>query len=499
MRQPSIIENNNTFVVFNTEHTSLLLTKANNIKCIVRNDTVRIWNELNEWLNNGRIRGACVKGPPGVGKSLVVYAFTMHYINPPESNRNVLYIRQFGISYNIICYMNKSGNTYTTIDVNEILKILASNNSWNLVVLDGIKEELMKLYFSAYSVNNTVKVLCCTSYYYLKMSIGESCWYKFINFKMYSWSLDEIKVAFHNNDNKEIFGDMTENEIDEKYYYGGGNMHLLFNPVEEIIDTLDDKIREISNMSLLLSGLKGFASNEAVYTLIAVYPNNVIIPVSEYVKQKLITYVDDSFIKRAYGTVSNNSNWKGLIFEIEFFYQLRHKNEIILNYHNAGTILISNILHIDYTNHAEYCINDVNFTYDNIILDKLKVAIIPKKWNQEYFDFVWYEKKNNIHKFKFMYCTVAHSHVFNLEYVAQFLEKLFPSNNRINLRNSIVHYNNNYKINVKICVIIPSNYASSYKTTIFNREQISQITNYDSTFGQNLLHERVYTMKSLMN
>lgn len=495
--------------IYNTTNNAPPEMISRNIKgIIVRNDTRRVWAALTEWLGdkNGH-RGFWLTGPTGIGKSVEVYAFTMNYANigHPEQ-KNILYIREFYKSFIILRYVNGVASICDTKDDKLICQIISSKGiTWNLIVLDGVREHMLSFYLEAgYNTtggNTKYKVICCTfdtsPYGYMSSEAASMNLCTF--FKMYSWTLEELIIAFNNG----VFGKISYLEFTERYYYAGGAIRWMFHTPTEIKEFLDRKLNTIPNKSIVLNGLVEVSSDEAVNSFVGIYPDNSNRCVSEYVK-KLLTYsVDSTFITESYNKYNNNSSWKGWIFEFEFLYNL-HRDKVALCRYFSG-VSYFNYFYISNINSTEYHLNDHEFNYDEVIAGKDKVAIIPKKWCQECFDFVWYEKINDVHKFKFMNYTIANEHVFNLEHVAVFLGKLFPPIEGVNTRNGTVQEGrnsntiSNAKIEVKICAVIPSQNAKSYVTAEFDSNDVISIQNFYPKF--NLVEnkrERVYLFNSMM-
>ena len=126
---------------------------------------------------------------------------------------------------------------------------------------------------------------------------------------------------------------------------------------------------------------------------------------------------------------TNSSFVQGWIFELKIItlFNISVGQRLTLKFRGAPPLLDSMIL----------CIRSIETYSDNqtFSIDRVgNVMYVPLKWNQGCFDAVYYWKEGDIPCFAFISCTIAPTHDYKLQFVASFLEKLYPLTDGLSTR-----------------------------------------------------------------
>jgi len=366
-----------------------------------------------------------VSGPPGVGKSTELFGWASYVAT--SLNVPVVWVHH-SVGYWWVVKMHGTQGSWVTFDSDAPDYkhfIVESCKGSQVVILDGIRKELLRLFKGlrkTYGVKNMYVVLS-TSYAAGKSDLNQDSFFRLLcsYFVMTSWTLEQYEGALASG---VIFPpDTTSETLHEQYCYGGGSMRLMLGSQKSTIEFLNVKLEKVSNVEALLSGLAGKASKDYVNALMQFFDNSKCsIPVSEYVKHKLIEKFDMKFVNAAKLQLQNNRSFQGWVFELEFTTRLRlafkHSSAV-----NKTVILVGK----DGTTKHLLVNHFVTFAVLSLQRDSLiaNTAFVPYKWNQGCYDGVYYTVRDRAMVFEFYQCTIATSHVLKFQYVANFLAKFF--------------------------------------------------------------------------
>ena len=258
------------------------------------------------------------QGCPGVGKSTTLFA----YLNLPEvADKGYLWIHFEGDDCSII-HRKASGDIISTgvhdIHYAYLKELVRSVSDIEFIVLDGVANDgLHSNLFATAGKRNDVKVVSCTSRgakSFRTELAAKMGWPKKVTVD--SWTFEEYEAAFNAGLPALQMRYKSLNDLEEAYFYSGGSIRFMCSDIEEVISTVDDKFKSVSDYSLLLRGLEGDQSSGSVNTLMQIF-NDKSVPLSQYVCKKLAGMVDDAFILAAEKVNVNNPAWLGWVFEMK--------------------------------------------------------------------------------------------------------------------------------------------------------------------------------------
>ena len=336
-----------------------------------------------------------------------MYRATFHF-------EKVLYIQSDGIDYYIIDkHLNENicdRYTFSTSeDANKIeafVDLLISKHSYDRIVVDGTNERFITHLIHTLPVN--FMLVICTSFNIPKMTTLQEDYYNIDRFILFSWILSDYELA---NELHTFENDFSFEEINERYYYGGGSVRFfLYNP-EKTIRILRSKIFQCHNIWDYVEGKVSAASSMVVNSLIAIHGEFKYTIVSKFVLKCLSLTVNQNIIARIRNIHSGNPAWQDWITEYEVLL-LISQSELVLwdmdnNLHSWKNL--ANIIEF-------YTENEVNSQ-----LCQSNMWILPKKWNQGCFDGLYL---NETHVGWFILITDSTSHTFKLKYLIPFIDHL---------------------------------------------------------------------------
>ena len=212
-------------------------------------------------------------------------------------------------------------------------------------------------------------------------------------------------------------------------------------------------------MKLLMLVLKGFQGHRApnyVHTLMLVLDETGDRSglVSEYVVKMISMRVKLEFVEEAKKVLPNNPSWLGWVFELETIIKFRE---------NTVTELVG-LKHADRTDYVQrLCaaiVIDENMVSSRSALQTNSV-IVPTSWCQGCFDLIHYQcdetdTQKKKYKVLVMNATRALEHKFKFQYVAEFLQKLFPLHDGMETRATAPSTPPAYDIEVSFVVVFPN-------------------------------------------
>jgi hypothetical protein len=184
------------------------------------------------------------------------------------------------------------------------------------------------------------------------------------------------------------------------------------------------------------------------------------------------------FVTEARATLPNNPSWQGWVFELEVLVRLRRNKCLCVRANDEPTarkFSASYIVTYDFKTNAsgEYWRNE---------LARHNTICIPTQWNNAAFDFVHIaiDVDEDRYDVTFFNATIAATHRFDYQYVAQFLEVLFPLPPGVKKRPL-------FKVRVAFIVVVPT---ASVSFECVQENKVS-VQNYDDTFTDAITAELV--------
>jgi hypothetical protein len=244
-------------------------------------------------------------------------------------------------------------------------------------------------------------------------------------FFMYSWNLDEYKIAIQNDDffdsiksnldsiinTKEISS--KEELIESKFYYAGGSSRYMFTyPTKSVIGKLNQAIISCHDLMAYIENYVGEGSENVINRLFNIYEINSKKRksiISEYVSTEIGIKFGPKVIQKLWKFIEKykNPSMEGWMLEIWFFANLQNEGIKLYDINdNIVDIKKSDILNFDPDN--------LSYIKDILINSKKSIWLKPLKWNQGGYDVVNVDVNNNI--VKFFQITRSSEHSFKLKY-----------------------------------------------------------------------------------
>eukprot|EP01033_Poteriospumella_lacustris_P014189 gene14189-biopygen6438 len=314
-------------------------------------------------------------------------------------------------------------------------------------------------------------------------------------FKMLSWEKEEYERAIRRgivitdvNDNTgeqfvDARGELTrlcQDRLDKKFYLAGLSMRFMQMSTEKLVEYLQRCLQEVENFSTVLQGLTGFRTSNYVHSLMGVRaedPKKSCV-VSKYVLVAMSDRASLQFVTEARATLPNNPSWQGWVFELEVLVRLRRNKCLCVQVNDEPTarkFSASYIVTYDFKTNASG-----EYWRDRLV--RHNTICIPTQWNNAAFDFVHIaiDVDEDRYDVTFFNATIAATHRFDYQYVAQFLEVLFPLPPGVKKRPL-------FKVRVAFIVVVPT---ASVSFECVQENKVS-VQNYDGTFTDAITAELV--------
>lgn len=448
----------------------------------VREETRNLWTTLEGLgVENGQKRGVWISGPPGVGKSTEVYAWGMYRAKHIGSERcNMLWVHQSSESYEIVKIVDGSMVGTTMKNIDEIVDMC---EGLDIIIFDAVRSGMKNLVLEALDKFQNAVIVACTSYQ--SGSINQELWAKYqpifnFDYTVYSWTWEQYVEAHEAG----VFGEIDLDMLQEKFYCCGGCIRLMTRRLDDIVHYFAKKLGEVNEKSVLLGGLGGVSSPAAVNSLVSVRPSDeatdMSYVVSQYVSRKLSLVVEDSFMAKMQFVNGDNPAWQGWVFEFRLLHNLRRMM-------NTGEAL--NLLSLD-----EASCPALNVLINSVLIYSgpenpkkpfnNNTLFIPEKWNQGCFDAVYFHENDAGKRcFEFLNATIAESHIFKCQHMANFLHWAIgtpaarePAHNDVKVTlYAVTSLSNRNRFNLNTCKVV---------------DHIS-ILNYDPSFSPEPAQSRV--------
>lgn len=323
------------------------------VKIMARNDTVRLFSQLNLQ------RNCFVRGPPGSGKSSSVWFWLLaHLEDNPGTVGKWIHFGRVGWKTITISFVEGEFIFSKSDDV-------TLDDNVSVLVIDGVRENnrahAVEASTSAFRKGG-VKVIWVTSQ---QVNVGaEDLAANGMDlFKHYSWTEVEATsfIALLSMDERESFrSDVSaalgrefasaEDAVTAKFYYFGGSARWLFSMnFDEATGDLANFAAAIVNAELVQRGLMGEQSETAVNHITSEYPPNSDLPIyrrmsryelaSKFLIEYIAREVGVSAIVAMYNSnwVRGNSSVRGFVFEWDILAQAKFARRIQVCKRSADT------------------------------------------------------------------------------------------------------------------------------------------------------------------
>ena len=384
----------------------------------VRAACVDLW----KYLADAEKTVSFVTGPPGIGKSIDVYAYALW--EAQAHLKRVLYIHCDAAGYFIVLARagpdNMRVGSVKGLDnepqfLLDYIVTLLEQREIDIVVLDGRLSWLIESVFACLREFPDVRLISCTSFQAIsKLSTEDTDKSsEFSEFVMDSWKKEEYDAAI---DTGALVLHSPTLTVDEMFYYAGGSIRMIQWSVARVITNLSRKVRSSPDMGKLIgAGGVGDSSQSAVNSLMAIYEGQLVL-LSKHVAVKLLDAVSDDVVEKARAALPHHPPWQGLATEIEVLNLVRRRNSMLFRNDSGGTeewprLRPDSSLPLPtFFNASDPCLTDVTLDW-----------LVPERFTQECFDAIYRVSPDTV---RVIQITNANSHSCKLKYLIPFMEAM---------------------------------------------------------------------------
>ncbi|CAM6093753.1 unnamed protein product [Calypogeia fissa] len=377
--------------------------------------------------DNNPYKLAWILGPPGVGKSFPVFAFTRSL---PVSEWSVTWIHSSSRGERFSLYHRDNTGIRTEKfkleNRHEYLNQLKVENK-HLLVLDG---------FTNGTTNNTMRttcefwlkndfemrrlfVVCSMASRFKSSSRGDDMRLNVTDFTVSSWTLGEYKAALEKpalyatvQEKLKTDTDKSSDElVESKYYFAGGSARYMFLMyTDEVKKDLNLAIENVSDIRALAAGRTGVSSPGFVHRLIS-FQDGIRGIVSQYAANGLAIKLGTELVEH----FTRIYRWKlslpmkGFLFEMWFFAKLSGDglSYDMIDGRPGGTWAKS---------------NPVDMPSKNEKLSPESPTWFQPAWNNGGYDAVYVDPQTKT--VRFVQITLNNHHSFKIEFFERFLNRL---------------------------------------------------------------------------
>lgn len=399
------------------------LDELDNRRLFVRASWASLWTELTGTKN------LLLTGPPGIGKSSLVWAWCCWSASQKQSLRWIHITRTFA-AYVVDFSQNGTFTAFTTD-----LDALDVPTNAPLLVIDGITKDLRSVLGQAEvwwtndsaSSKRLILVSC------LQFSWGGEDYLRMNMLEIFSpgWGEHEYvqackDAAFLTSVDAKLDADHTttvlEERIESKFFIAGASARWMFHlDSKQATDDVKNQIRKVNNMMDVMSGLKGDRSEQAVNHVVSFVQGEHIL-VSELTTRELSKKCEAQFVTVAnrQAMVMTNLSFNGWVFQMDFLFCLRTCRKSTSQLTLLDTAVPSNtetwpVPREVYDFYYESELNSVGALSD-------KCWLIPTKVNQGSYDALQLLRSQN--KLRVVQLTRGKTHKLKLQYVISVIKTL---------------------------------------------------------------------------
>ena len=304
------------------------------ISCHVTKERRRLWEFLDASVVVDGHPVVSVMGSPGIGKSIISYAWVMRYAY--QENRRTLYLHSEENDFQLISIVDKKVALYNfslsspieNIDV--ILKAMQKEHGYKLIVCDGANPEVNKKLFTGFRDSTILTISSFRPFGKMSQEVMGSRNKR--KHQVYAWTKEEVKEAVRLGNLLPIRPD----ELEEKMYYSGTCIRWLLKPIEDAKEDIDDKFLQVNDFKSLLSGNIGDSSAAAVNSLSSLVAHNKSIILSEYLVRNIADKATTDLVSMCRTILTNNPSWQGYVTELEVLRMFSNQPVVDLWSKSAG-------------------------------------------------------------------------------------------------------------------------------------------------------------------
>ena len=372
-----------------------------------------------------------VDGPPGTGKSSIVWAWACYRAYHKKEKILWMHFNPRGDGKFVILNQESKRVSYCSARFYLIFEgLIKKNNVFDAldrVIVDGVTTKHLTVQVGPYA--DVCKGAVFVSSYSVSLAIQDMPGYE--SYTMFSWTLDQYKVACANddfyesvkenltNESTDCNGESKDDVLKRKYCLAGACARWFFGydykAAKVDIEKHLKKVKKFTDCVLKLQGDKSVdAVNHVLCLLNDSDGDSVTVIVSKYATQWLTLKCDFSLIEAflAQEAVQKNPAFKGWVVELMFLTYIRWAHE-----YNEKIQVQKDDTVEDWTVHGY-----TDFDPDNISKPPNREWLIPIKWNQGGYDFVHLKRKDCL--LRVVQVTRGQSHPYKLEYVVALMKAL---------------------------------------------------------------------------
>ena len=410
-------------------------------RCIyLRTQAVQQWQALNKFEHVLHI-----EGPPGTGKSTIVWAWACH----KAAFKNVVWVQcdcsggaricLLVAGYAVCCAPIHSDQKSR---IREQMAFYARMLKADIVVVDGITGLHQQGLFGdaakwANKHHSRRAVLVSSAQFRLQGEFFTT--HRIIRFSMPSWTWEQYVAACngaeffkgvreklgwtHGHHDEDITPACKLQLMQDKYYFAGTSARWMFaTTVDAVIEEIWDNIRAVSDQKGYANGLVGDRSTQARNHLCGVDEWGKMFFVSKAVMRAFVEIADNEITAIANATslaeLYAHGAFSGWVFEFDFLLRVRFACEDKIRANKQITVTTQTglqeqwaaVRHVPFFNATDFDgKDDINFSPGT--------WYIPRKVNQGGFDAVVVTSRSSL---RFVQVTVGKTHSCKLQYLRTF-------------------------------------------------------------------------------
>jgi hypothetical protein len=296
------------------------------VKCHITEERLTLWKFLNDHasLNEDDYRGrpiVSIVGPPGIGKSVIAYAWTIWYAT--HFKKRTLYVQGIHLNFELVSIVEnrvtRCSIKYThdseVGNIHNVINNMHKDNCYDLVVSDGDNPNLNKFLFQR--LTNTLVVTVSSFQTFSELSQRLMVTRKQYRHIVLSWTKEEI-IEANNSGNLPVPLD----ELEERMFYSGTCIRWLLSEPTQAKLHIDMQMNSVENYNQLLCGKIGDKSLDEVNSLLSLPTIGRSTILSEYIVRVISEKATDSLVPLCRNVLPENLVWQGLVTKLEVLHMI---------------------------------------------------------------------------------------------------------------------------------------------------------------------------------